>query len=61
VRAFEGPTVGTRAHENSGSRNWVERGDCIKLHNKLFLYGHSGGAQFAHRFMLEYPDDVAVT
>ena len=91
VGVFEGPTVGTQAHENSGSRNWVERGDCIgisvsfpqgyqvlaqdtdrqllgilrklqgdfKLHSKLFLYGHSGGAQFAHRFMLAYPDDVA--
>jgi dienelactone hydrolase len=29
------------------------------LHKKLFLYGHSGGAQFAHRFALAHPRDVA--
>lgn len=29
------------------------------LHKKLFLYGHSAGAQFSHRFMLEHPELVA--
>ena len=29
-----------------------------KLHAKLFVYGHSAGGQFAHRFMLRHPDLV---
>jgi predicted esterase len=29
-----------------------------KLHSKLFIYGHSAGGQFAHRFTLQYPDLV---
>lgn len=29
------------------------------LQPRLFLYGFSGGAQFAHRFMLKYPELVA--
>ncbi|MFZ4115668.1 MAG: hypothetical protein ACOYK6_02970 [Chthoniobacterales bacterium] len=28
------------------------------LHDKLFIFGHSGGGQFAHRFMMRYPDLV---
>ena len=26
-----------------------------KLHAKLFIMGHSGGSQYAHRFMMKYP------
>jgi predicted esterase len=29
------------------------------LHPKLFIYGLSGGSQFAHRFMMKYPELVA--
>ncbi|MBX9577658.1 MAG: hypothetical protein K2W97_04160 [Chthoniobacterales bacterium] len=29
-----------------------------KLHEKLFVYGHSAGGQFTHRFMLRHPDLV---
>jgi hypothetical protein len=29
-----------------------------KLHPKIFLYGHSAGGQFSHRFMLKHPDLV---
>lgn len=30
----------------------------FKLHEKMFIYGYSGGSQFAHRFALKYPDLV---
>lgn len=30
-----------------------------KLHDKMFLAGFSGGAQFAHRFVMKYPELVA--
>lgn len=29
-----------------------------KLHAKLFIYGHSAGGQFSHRFTLRHPDLV---
>jgi len=29
-----------------------------KLHKKVFLYGFSGGSQFAHRFAMKYPELV---
>ncbi len=31
----------------------------IKLYPKLFLWGHSGGGQYTHRFALKYPNLVA--
>ncbi|QOV90441.1 alpha/beta hydrolase [Humisphaera borealis] len=31
----------------------------FKLRPKLFVYGFSGGSQFAHRFMMKYPELVA--
>jgi len=30
----------------------------IKLHKEMFVIGFSGGAQFAHRFAMYYPDHV---
>lgn len=30
----------------------------FRLHPKLFLYGFSGGSQFAHRFAMKYPEQV---
>jgi len=30
----------------------------FKLHNKMFLYGFSGGAQYTHRFVNKYPKHV---
>ena len=30
----------------------------FKLHKKMFLYGFSGGSQFAHRFAGKYPKNV---
>lgn len=30
-----------------------------KLHEKIFIAGFSGGAQYAHRFAMKYPDLVA--
>ena len=30
-----------------------------KLHKKAFVYGFSGGSQFAHRFAMKYPELVA--
>ncbi len=31
----------------------------IKLYPKMFLWGHSGGGQYTHRFALKYPNLVA--
>jgi predicted esterase len=31
----------------------------FKLHDKIFIAGFSGGAQYAHRFAMKYPDLVA--
>jgi len=31
----------------------------FKLHDKIFIAGFSGGAQYAHRFAMKYPDMVA--
>ena len=33
-------------------------GTTYKLHSKIFVFGHSGGGQFTHRFMLKHPDLV---